>query len=251
MEHFFTPTRRLQDIWEEDDDANFEYNELRLVVPPEDFLIYSWHWEDLLAFVTGGVKRKILWVTVKAYLLVEDDANRFAFNDESFCRFIDVEIQAMSSQQHTLFIGMFDDEDFSTGELGVFWRAVATSNSVKLRIEAHDSFQSIGLPLGPILSEFFRGCPSLQDPKFNGLHFEEEHCRALATLQRTDLKVEFTNCEIEPQDAQDIFIEWFRHNQVVTTMEHCEIDSSSLSALNGDNSVKMLRIEKHWSWFVE
>jgi hypothetical protein len=254
MEHFFTPTRRYQDRWGEDGDDGdgpFEYTEVELAVPMEDFLIYSWRWEDLLAFVTGGVMRTILWITDNAFLVVEDDGNRFNLNEDTFERFIVAAMQAMSGQEQTLTLAHDYDEALSTREVSVFWHAIMTSNSVKLTIEtAHDD-RSVGLPSGPILSQFFRGSPSLQYLKFFRLHFKEEHCCALATLQRTDLTVELTYCTIEPQDAQDIFIEWFRHNQVVTELNYCEIDSSIIRALSGNNSVKKLNIEKDSSCFGE
>jgi hypothetical protein len=254
MKHFFTTTRRYQDIWEADwydGDGPFEYTELRLAVPLEDFLLFSWHWQDLLVFVTGGEMRKILWITENAFLVVEDDENPFDLDDDTLGRCIDAEMQAKSGQKQTLTIAHLYDAAISTGEVALFWRAVATSKSVKLTIHAHDYFQAIGLPPGPILSQFFRGSLSLQHLMFNGLHFEEEHCRALATLQRTDLTVEFTYCAIETQDAQDIFIEWFRHNQVVTELNCCEIDSSMICALSGNNSLKKLTIEKDSFWFGE
>jgi hypothetical protein len=44
MEHLFTPTRRYQDLFEQDRDDDdgrpFEYTEVELAVPVEDFLIY-------------------------------------------------------------------------------------------------------------------------------------------------------------------------------------------------------------------
>jgi hypothetical protein len=64
MEEFFTPTRRYQDIWEEedreDDGESFEhrYTEVALAIPVEDFLVNRWDWNDLRAFLTGGVRRR-------------------------------------------------------------------------------------------------------------------------------------------------------------------------------------------------
>jgi hypothetical protein len=161
MEHFFTPTQRYRDMWgeERDDDGGiFEYTEVELAAPLEDFLIYIWHWEDLLAFVTGGVMRKLLWITENAFLFVKDDENPIDFTEASFCRCIDAEMQAISGQKQTLTIAYSYDEAILTGEVAVFWHALATSNSVKLTIKAsHDSRDDEGLPSGPILSQFFRG----------------------------------------------------------------------------------------------
>jgi hypothetical protein len=58
MEQFFTPTQRYRDKWEldrDDVDGPFEYTEVELAVPVEDFLVYRWDWEDLRAFLTMGV----------------------------------------------------------------------------------------------------------------------------------------------------------------------------------------------------
>jgi hypothetical protein len=73
-EQFFRPTRRYQNIfareWDDDDGPfTFAYTELELAVPVEDFLVYPWDWKDLYVFVTGGVMRKILWITKYAYLV--------------------------------------------------------------------------------------------------------------------------------------------------------------------------------------
>jgi hypothetical protein len=87
-----------------------------------------------------------------------------------------------------------------------------------------------------------QGTPLLQTLEFNEFHFAEEHCRALATLQRRDLEVILGSCILDPQDAEDDFIEWFRHNQVVTELTNCEMESSIYCAFSGNNSVKELLI---------
>jgi hypothetical protein len=66
----------------------------------------------------------------------------------------------------------------------------------------------------------------------------EEHCRALATLERTDLRITLSKCALAPQNAQAVFIEWFRHNQVVMELNNCDIDSSFLSALSREHFCK-------------
>jgi hypothetical protein len=54
MEQFFSPTRRLQDLWEQyNEDRTFNYAEVELVVPVEDFLNHRWDWEDLFDFAYG------------------------------------------------------------------------------------------------------------------------------------------------------------------------------------------------------
>jgi hypothetical protein len=98
-----------------------------------------------------------------------------------------------------------------------------TSKSVKLTIQAAHFFKCVPrAALGSYSFAIFPResvPPSLQYLKFDGFFFKVDHCRALATLQRTDLKVELTFSTLEPQDAQDIFIEWSRHNQVVTELD--------------------------------
>jgi hypothetical protein len=115
----------------------------------------------------------------------------------------------------------------------IMWRAMATSKSVELRLS---SFFGHGMSSGPVLSQFLVESTELRVLEFSGLFFEKEHCRALTTLQRTDLEVEFTNCNLEPEDAEDTFVEWFRRNQVVTELFWCAMRSSILSALIGVNS---------------
>jgi hypothetical protein len=108
-----------------------------------------------------------------------------------------------------------------------------------------------GLPSGPLLSQLLRESPSLQVLHFRVFDFMEEHCRALVTLQRTDLEVKFMYCAFEPQNAEDSFIEWLRSNQVVTELECCQMGSHILSALSGNNSVKKLTIYNNSSKFGE
>jgi hypothetical protein len=123
---------------------------------------------------------------------------------------------------------------------------VATSNSTRLTID--DRVEGLGMPSGPLLSQFLRESPLLQVLELDWFTFREEHCRALASLQRTDLKITLSHCKLDPQDAEDTFIEWFRHNQVVTELNCCEIGSRLISALSGNNSVKRLKVE---SFFAE
>jgi hypothetical protein len=119
----------------------------------------------------------------------------------------------------------------------VFWHAVTTSNCVKLRLKG-----SV-LCSGPALLQFLEASPSLDLLEFYGFALEEAHCRALATLDRTDLEVTFERCLFEAQGATDTFIEWLRHSQVVTKLEVCWMEDSIISALSGNSSVKSLRID--------
>jgi hypothetical protein len=238
MEQFFKPTRRYQERMEfDDDDGPFERTEVELAVPVEEFLSYRWDWKDLCAFVSGGVMRKILWITKDAFLAIEE--NSFVFDYLS--NRIAATMQAASGQEQMLILVQIDHPVVSLGEVAVFWRAVATSNSVKVRIDNDDRLR---LPLGPDLSQFLPESPSLQVLEFVGFHFKEEHCRALATLERTDLEVTVTlrYCTIELKDAEDLFIEWFRQNRVVTELDCCGMDSNIICAICGNNYVKKLTI---------
>jgi hypothetical protein len=243
MEQFFTPTRRYQDLFEldkNDDGGPSEYTEVELAVPLEDFLSYPWDWEDLRAFVTGDVGRKIMWISKDALLDIEERGNVSYFDYDSLSDRITAKIQTASGQEQELVLIHLDHPEISTGEAGVFWRAVATSNSVKVRIDDDDN--RLGLPSGPLLSQFMRGSPSLQGLVFQGFDFKEEHCRALTTLQRTDLDVTFSYCTFQPQDT-DTFVEWFRHSQVVTELDCCdkeEISSLLLQALPGNTGIEHL-----------
>ena len=103
-----------------------------------------------------------------------------------------------------------------------------TSKSVKLTIQAAHFFKCVPrAALGSYSFAIFPResvPPSLQYLKFDGFFFKVDHCRALATLQRTDLKVKLTYCTIKPEGAEDTFIEWFLHNQVVTELSCCYMD---------------------------
>jgi hypothetical protein len=90
---------------------------------------------------------------------------------------------------------------------------------------------------------FYDASPSLELLEFENFVFDEAHCRAFPTLKRTGLKVTFEDCSFEAQGAKDTFIEWLRHSQVVTKLEVCTMESSIISALSGNNSVKSLSID--------
>jgi hypothetical protein len=82
MEQFFTPTRRFQIDWESSCwvslEGPFNYTEVALTIPVEEFLKYDWDWGALLAFVTGDVLSKIIWITDDMSIIVggQDDHRR-------------------------------------------------------------------------------------------------------------------------------------------------------------------------------
>jgi hypothetical protein len=255
MEQFFTPIRRLElerQVVGENDiaDGRLEYAEvqLRSTITVVDFLVYRWDWEDLCAFVGDGDESlpKIIWITENAYLELGDVCGYHV--DDDYASRLHARFTATSGreQQLTLFLKC-GEAPVSSEECSVFWRAITTSNCVKLNLQSDEDH----LPSGPVLSQFLQR-PSLQVLEFCGAHFKEEHCYALATVQRTDLELTLTGCTLEPRDAQKTFIEWFQHNQIVTKLDKCDMESSFLSALiNGNSSVKSLCLARETCEFGE
>jgi hypothetical protein len=244
MEQFFTPTRPLRsDLLEESPPGEdpFECNEVQLTVSVEDFLIYNWDWKDLRAFLADGVTPKVIWITEHAFIYVKVNGHDFHLDSDPISDCVVAIFQETSGQEQSLVLARLDD-GISTGEAGVFWRAITTSNIVTLRI-INDAEKNLELPSCPLLSKFLRCNLSLRQVDFKEFAFSKEHCRALATLQRTDLKIRLRRCDLHPQVAEDTFIEWLRHNQVVTELNGCYMDSSILSALSGNRSVKKIAID--------
>jgi hypothetical protein len=185
MEQFCSPSRRYQDILDVDD---YDWTEVQLAVPVEDFLAYRWVWEDLQAFLTGDIKPKLLWITENAFLLVEESGDMYRFAGQSYMAANIEETAGMTypnAREHALTLVQIYQSDHLIAELGVFWRAVATSNSVELAIvddlnmSDMGGLHGLGLPSGPLLSQFLRDSPLLRVLDFDGLLFMEEHCRAL------------------------------------------------------------------------
>jgi hypothetical protein len=135
MDQFFTPTRRYQDLFGvgmDDDLGPFEYTEIELAVPVEEFLVCNLDWKYLWAFLTGaGVTKKILWITEDVFLVVDDDENDFHFHDDAPGSFLKADFQGTSGQEQTLILAC---NDFSIGVANVFWRAITTSNSIQVTI---------------------------------------------------------------------------------------------------------------------
>jgi hypothetical protein len=244
MEQFFTPTQRFQDIWENSinytSDDPFEHAEVQLAIPVEDFLIYRWDWEDFSAFSYGNnvLMGKIIWITEDMFLLIGDN-NQDITEYADFSSLLHARFTGSNGLERTLTLSKQRDSAISSGACSVFWRAIEASNSVTVcmqsRMPPGESF-----PSGPILLQFLRQSPLLQRVHFEGFHFWEEHCRAFATIQRTDLNVTLRKCTLDPLDAEGAFIDWFRNNQVVTELDNCWMGSRVLQALSGNTSVKTL-----------
>jgi hypothetical protein len=176
MEHFFAPTRRYQKLfgldtgW--DDDGPFEYTELKLIVPLSDFQT-TWNWEDLRALLAGGVMRTIIWITKDVFLVVVlDDGDIFALLDHSISELLDAEFEDTSGESQMLTLASIAHADIpvSTREVGVFWRAITTSNCVTLNVS---TYGLLGQPSVRVPPQFLRDSASLQDLLFRGFHFKE------------------------------------------------------------------------------
>jgi hypothetical protein len=240
MEHFFTPTRRLQI---RHDNIFAGYTEVQLAVSIEEFMSHRWDWSAFYAFATDdeGEIWKLLWITENTFICVEGEYT--AVDDQlENSAILRATFTAPSGETYDVVLAVDKESaSLSAGASRIFWHAVTTSNCVKLRLD-HWFSGCIGLCSGPALSQFLEASPSLKLLEFVRFYFEDAHCRALATLERTGLKVAFNRCSIEAQGAKDTFIEWLRHSQVVTKLEFCTMESSIISALNGNSSVKSLSI---------
>jgi hypothetical protein len=93
MEHFFTPTRRLQDRY---DDFAFDedhgYTEVQLAVSAEAFLNSSWDWSEFHAFATSDVggMGTIIWITEDTFIWVEGDNTEADFGELEHCAIFSV-----------------------------------------------------------------------------------------------------------------------------------------------------------------
>jgi hypothetical protein len=208
MEKFFTPTERFKYLWETcpfADDCPFNYTEVALTVPVEEFLVCPWDWEALVAFVyLGDGTNKILWITEQHEMCLImgclGDLSQFFLDDDS-------QYDGLLMADFTIAVGgpkqilnclQLLDADVSTTACSVFWRAIMTSNCVELWLQNNHQ-QLVGLPPGPVLSQLLLAMPLLQTLTMTDYDLEEEHCLALESLQRTDLKIKLTYCAIEPK----------------------------------------------------
>jgi hypothetical protein len=246
MDQFFTPTQCLH-RWS-DGNVPFEYEEVQLSVPMEDFMMQCWDWSELLTFVTNGEIPKIVWITEGTFLAVEDYSNSYDLDVDSFGYSVMLAAEftptntptSHESKSLLLATRTRSASPLSDGLSSIFWRAVTTSNSMSLNLISQ---VEIWLCSAPSLSKFFRGSPWLQRLTIKGFRFGEAHCRALANLERADLEITLADCFLDAQGAEEIFVEWLRHGQVVTKLVRCNMKSSILSALIGNSSIKMLMID--------
>jgi hypothetical protein len=188
-----------------------------------------------------GEMWKVLCFTENTCIYVEDDTN-FGCDLEEYAS-LRASFTTTSGERYNLVLAM---EDTDTASLSaeascVFWHAVTTSNCVELMLH-HTCYARVKLCSGTALSQFLESSLSLELLEFGNVTFKEAHCRALATLERTDLEITFNGCSFDPRGANDTVIEWFRHSQAVTKLERCAMNDSILSALSENTSVKILSI---------
>jgi hypothetical protein len=186
MEHFFTPTIRRLSI---------EHPEVKLAVSIEAFINYSWDWSDLREFATAGdegERRSILWIAEDTFLCVEGENTLVLYDLLEEYAIQRATFTAANGDTHELALATdrASSPSLSAGASSVFWHALTTSNCVKLRLKHWSSWFG-GLCSGPALSQFFEASPSLELLEFTDFDFDEAHCRAVATLERTGLEVTF------------------------------------------------------------
>jgi hypothetical protein len=135
MEHFFTPSWRLHR--RSNGNEAFEYEEVQLSVPMEDFMMQCWDWSELLAFVMGSEIPKIAWITEGTFLAVEDGSYSYGLDvdvwlDVDFFGYSATLVAHMtptSGETKSLFLATRTPSalPLSDGLSSVFWRAVTTS----------------------------------------------------------------------------------------------------------------------------
>jgi hypothetical protein len=247
MEQFFAPTRRLQDHYDFVFDEDHGYTEVQFAVSTEAFLNRSWDWSEFQAFTMGGEGEmgRILWITEDTFLYVEDDDNdqeEFIMNHLGYHKVEYATFTLPSGETHVLILAkLVDSASLLTGASSVFWHAVTTSKCVKLNLEDMNNLSE--RLSGPALLHFQTAILGLELLEFEGYTFEGDDYRTLANLERTGLEVTFQGCSFYAHGVKDTFIEWLRHSQVVTKLEHCTMEDSILSALSGNSSVKTFSID--------
>jgi hypothetical protein len=244
MEQFFTPSQRLQI------EPRHGYTEVKLAVSIETFLNHSWDWSDFWSFATGdgGEIRKIIVIMDVAgiiedtFIWVYDGNTRWDFDELRRLENQRAKFTTQSGETHFLYLaGAGSSASLSAGASSVFWRAVTTSNCVELSLgNTRRGFNHLLSETS--LFQFLEASPSLRLLEFVSFAFKEADCRALATLEMTSIEVTFNICSFDVQGAEDTFIEWLRHSQVVTKLSLIAMERSIISSLSGNSSVKSLSI---------
>jgi hypothetical protein len=208
MERFFLPTRRLRDKWEANHEDPFDYAEVQLAVPVAELQIleiyYPLTFPDFWAYATGasdGGKHKLVWITKDTFLVVVDtdtgvgNLSRFNYRMYLFAR-----LTVPPSGEEQMLTVWKRQGSVGTASHSFFWRMLATSESEELAVAADGS----GLTSGPVLAQFLGGTPCLKFLLVQCVTFEEQHCRALSSIVRTDLDIALAYCRIESIYLADI-----------------------------------------------
>jgi hypothetical protein len=217
MENFFPPTRRFRDEWEANHEDPLEFAEVQLAVPAEQLQICPVNFPEFWGYATGasdGGTHKLVWITDHTFLLVADldtDPNArydvlisFGYHPHLVAR-----LTAASNGEERVLTVWKRQGSAVTAAHSFFWRMLATSESEELVVAAWgggDDWDDdgSGLTAGPILAQFLGGTQCIQTMSFGNLTFEEQHCRALSGIVRTDLDINLTSCRIESIYLLDI-----------------------------------------------
>jgi hypothetical protein len=164
MEDFFTPSRRLQDLY---GDINDEYTEVHLSVSVETFLNHSWDWSDLCAFATDdeAAMWKIMWITGDTMIWVEDENTPMNFEHilEDEYQIWRAAFTATSGETRVLVLATdMESASLSAQASSFFWHALTTRNCVDLKLkQKYWSNWRNGLCSGHALLQFLEASPSL------------------------------------------------------------------------------------------
>jgi hypothetical protein len=211
MEQFFVPSRRPRI-------EPHGYTEVMLAVSVEAFLNHRWEWSDFRAFATGtgGEMRKIIMIIDVAgiiedtFIWVEDGNTRMELDELNHNAIQCATFTTPSGDTYALFLARagspaLEPALVSAGAYSVFWRAVTTSNCVKLSLEnTRDESDPYAIPETTLLP-FLEASPSLRLLEFEHFDFKEADCHALATLERTSVEVTFKNCSFDARGGEDTF----------------------------------------------
>jgi hypothetical protein len=238
MERFFLPTRRLRDEWEANRQDPFEYAEVQLAIPVGELQICPVHFPDFFSYSTGAsvsdgsggtAPYKLVWITEHTFLVVTDPSTdsdgipgpiREILSDFGYYAHLVACLTAAScGEEHAMYIWKKEGSPVTAAH-DFFWRMVATTESEELAVgasDAGDDWDDDGssLPSGPVLAQFLGGTPWLQCLQLQCVTFEEQHCRALSSVVRTDLHIKLVSCRIESMRLTDILGE----NSCVKTLE--------------------------------
>ena len=99
MEQFFSPTRRRLPT-----DQPFEYKEVELGVPLEEFLNHRWDWKNLRVFLGDGELPKIAWITEYSFIWVRDEHSQAFCPLETLENDLSAKFTAASGAEETLFL---------------------------------------------------------------------------------------------------------------------------------------------------